>query len=84
MCYSETEQAWGKLIIISRIFHFKSLMFRSVVIKIKSMIKSKQTKNNQANLMKYQDKVFDKFLSDLFPLQETKNDKDSDDPHYFI
>ena len=59
-------------------------MFRSVVIKIKSMIKSKQTKNNHANLMKYQDKVFDKFLSDLFPLQETKNDKDSDDPHYFI
>ena len=54
-------------------------MFRSVVIKIKSMIKSKQTKNNQANLMKYQDKVFDKFLSDLFPLQETKSDKSDRD-----
>ena len=47
------------------------------------MIKSKQ-KNNQDNLMKYQDKVFDKFLSDLFPLKECKSDKDSDDPHYFI
>jgi len=58
-------------------------MFRSVIIKIKSMIKSKQ-KNNQDNLMKYQDKVFDKFLSDLFPLKECKSDKDSDDPHYFI
>ncbi len=48
------------------------------------MVKSKQQKNNQANLMKYQDKVFDKFLSDLFPIKECKSDKDSDDPHYFI
>ena len=59
-------------------------MFRSVIIKIKSMVKSKEQKNNQANLMKYQDKVFDKFLSDLFPIKEYKSDKDSDDPHYFI
>jgi len=41
--------------------------------------------NPQRTLIKYQEKVFDKFLSDLFPLnKESKSNKDSEDPHYFI
>jgi hypothetical protein len=47
-------------------------------------IAERKENNPQSNLMKYQGRVFDKFLSDLFPIGKNTNNKDGDDPHYFI
>lgn len=43
------------------------------------------TNNPQSNVIKYHDRVFDKFLNDLFPITNSGKKKDKgDDPHLFI
>ena len=54
-------------------------------IKIKFMAKSNNIPDPYNNLIKYHDKVFDKFLTALYSVERSGDKKDKgDDPHLFI